>query len=465
MTTTHSALFSLATGASLLVAAAASCSANHPNGHGHEGSDREHADSGIVWTSPIDVVTGGAERGPWRMNRSQWNFVDDATVAINAQGFIAVAWADHTKQDILFQMYGPGGGALLSESVNITNSGTIFSWLPRLIITDADEAADVRVFVLWQEIIFSGGSHGGEILFARSDDGGRTFTDAINLSNTTAGAGKGRLSDTSWHNGSYDFVRTRDGRIIAAWTEYEGNLRTSFSANDGQTFSRPLHIAGREGDLPARGPALAAGRDGRVHLAWTVGEDRSANIRYAQSPDGGASFSDPQIVAPGEGHADAPKLAVDSAGTVHLVYGESSTGPNGRYHLRYAKMLKGEQSFEAPREIVSPGAAGADSVHFPMLRIDGHDRLYLAWERFPNRRGRPQGIGFTYSTDLGDTFAAPQLVPTSDDSALGFSGSQQGLLASKLAVNEAGAFAVSNSTYHDGRESRVRVYRGKLLQE
>ena len=46
----------------------------------------------------------------------------------------------------------------------------MFSWLPRMRSRPAIE----RSVVLWQEIIFSGGSHGGEILFARSNDGGRT---------------------------------------------------------------------------------------------------------------------------------------------------------------------------------------------------------------------------------------------------------------------------------------------------
>jgi hypothetical protein len=32
------------------------------------------------------------------------------------------------------------------------------------------------VYVLWQEIVFSGGSHGGEIFFARSRDGGQTWS-------------------------------------------------------------------------------------------------------------------------------------------------------------------------------------------------------------------------------------------------------------------------------------------------
>jgi hypothetical protein len=451
------------------IVGAASCSANNPQqGKAHQ-DDAAEAEAAlrIEWREPFEVARGNAERGPWRMNRSEWDFVDDATVAINAQGFAAVAWADHTKQDILIQLYDPRGRTVHDEPVNVTRSGSIFSWLPRVALTDADDPAEISVYVLWQEIIFSGGSHGGEILFARSDNGGATFSQPINLSNTTAGAGKGRLTSQSWHNGSYDFVRLNSGRIVVAWTEYEGNLWVSHSTDDGRRFSEPWHVAGGDPELPARGPALAAGPDGVIHLAWTVGEYVGADIHYARSADGGESFTEPSFVAETSAHADAPKLAVDSRGTVHAVYAESEDdgGMMGRYRLRYARMANNEERFGAVRDLVTPRQAGVQSVHFPMLRIDGNDRLIVTFERYPNWRGRPVGLGVMLSGDGGETFTTPSVVPGSDDRELGFNGSQQGLLASKLAVNRAGEIAVGNSSYRNGRASHVTVYRGRVVHE
>lgn len=37
-------------------------------------------------------------------------------------------------------------------------------------------AGGEEIAVLWQEFVFSGGSHGGEAFFSRSTDGGRTFS-------------------------------------------------------------------------------------------------------------------------------------------------------------------------------------------------------------------------------------------------------------------------------------------------
>ncbi len=442
--------------AAMFVVACASGLADAPE---HQGD----ASSMVNWQSPLRVASGNAERGPWRMNRSQWDFVDDATVAINAEGFTGVAWADHTKQDILFQLYNPDGEPILDDPVNVTRSGDIFSWLPRMILSDGDNAADLRVDMLWQEIIFSGGSHGGEILYSQSTNGGRSFSPPKTLSNSTAGAGKGRLTAQSWHNGSYDMVRFNEQTIVAAWTEYEGNLWVSRSDDNGRSFSQPLHIAGASEEDPARGPSLATGVDETVHLVWTVGEDSAADIRHAMSDDAGRSFRDPRMVGRGSGHADAPKIAVDSQGTVHLVYAESDDGRHGRYRLRYARMVVGEREFGSPRDLVVPQDASTASVHFPMLRIDSSDRLFVTWEQYPSPRGRPLGLGYVVSPDGGDSFSSPRLVPGSDDRRLGFNGSQQGLLASKLAVNADGHVAVVSSTYNNGRHSRITLYRGRVV--
>ena len=413
---------------------------------------------GVTWGDKIEVASGGGYQGPWRMNESEFEFVDDPTVAINEQGFVSVAWADQSRKDIFFQMYTPDGKRRLPEPVNVSRSPRIFSWLPRMLITSTDA---IEVYVLWQEIVFSGGSHGGEIFFARSADGGKTFSDPLNLSNDIAGSGKGRINPDYWHNGSLDLAMGPEGNLYAAWTEYEGTLWFSRSADRGGSFSRPLRIAGWSGARPARGPSLDVDAEGDVYLAWTVGDDEAANIRFARSTDQGRSFSELRIVFKSGGHADAPKIATDGKGTVHLVYAESPSGPSERYHIRYTRTTDGGRTFETPREISGAQTETFESANFPALSLDGQDNLYVIWELFPSRRNYPQGLGFTYSSDAGRTFASPAIVPGSADPALGFNGSRQGLLMRKLAVNEAGAIAVVNSTFQRNEKSRVWLFRGQ----
>ncbi|MBI4611708.1 MAG: exo-alpha-sialidase [Candidatus Rokubacteria bacterium] len=412
---------------------------------------------GVIWGEKIEVAAGGGYRGPWRMNESEYDYVDDPTVAINEQGFVAVAWADQSRKDIFVQVYAPDRRQRLEEPVNISRSPRVFSWLPRMLITSTDP---IEVYLLWQEIVFSGGSHGGDIFFARSTDGGKTFSNPLNLSNDIAGSGKGRLTRRYWHNGSLDLAIGPEGHLYAAWTEYEGTLWVSRSTDRGGRFSRPLRVAGWGDAKPARGPSLAVDAPGDVYLAWTVGEDRAASIRVARSTDRARSFGQPRVVE-SDGHSDAPKIATDGKGTVHVVYAESPAGPFERYRIRYTRSLDRGRTFAAPKELSSLHTEKFASVNFPALSVDGRDNLYVLWELFPSRGTYSQGLGFTSSRDAGRTFAPPMVIPGSVDPALGFNGSQQGLFMRKLAVNGAGAIAVVNSTFKPNEKSRVRLFRGQ----
>lgn len=60
---------------------------------------------------------------------------------------------------VFFQRFPAEGAAQLGSPTNISRSPEIFSWLPRVVFPNGDAS---RVYVLWQEIIFSGGTHGGE---------------------------------------------------------------------------------------------------------------------------------------------------------------------------------------------------------------------------------------------------------------------------------------------------------------
>lgn len=412
----------------------------------------------VTWNERIAVASGDAYQGPWRMNQSKFHYVDDPTVTINEDGAIGVAWADQSRQDIFFQAYAANGEQQFEEPVNISRSPEIFSWLPRMVTTSGDPGA---VYIIWQEIVFSGGTHGGEIFIARSVDGGKTFNDPVNLSNSIAGDGKGRLTQRYWHNGSLDLALGPDGTLYAAWTEYEGALWLSRSTDGGNRFSRPLRIAGGGGANPARGPSLAVAADNVVYLAWTIGEDRAADIHIAKSGDAGRSFGAPQIAVQSEGHSDAPKVAVDNQGTVHLVYAESPAGPFDRYYIRYTRSIDGARTFDNPREIPSPLPEGFGSGNFPTLSFDVEDNLYVLWELFAAREDRPRGLGFTYSSDGGRTFATPSIVPGSADPALGYNGSRQGLLMRKLAVNATGSIVIVNSTFKRGETSHIWLYRGQ----
>lgn len=409
----------------------------------------------MAWQESLDIARGGGERGPWRQNDSRYDFVDDPSVAIDDSGNVAVVWVDQAAKDVFFAQVAAGARRPEAEPINVSRSPATFSWLPRVAL---DPRSPRRVYLLWQEIIFSGGSHGGDILFARSDDGGRSFTPALNLSRSIGGDGKGRINRDVWHNGSLDLVCGTDGALYAAWSEYDGPLWFSRSSDGGKSFSPPLQVAGGGQALPARAPALAAAPDGAIYLAWSVGETAAGDIQLAKSGDGGASFDPPRTVAATPHYSDAPKLAVDVDGVLHLAYAESSAGPFASYRIRYLRSRDGARSFEPSREL--PGTAGGSA--FPALSVPGGGQVHLVWELQPAAGQASRGLGLAMSGDSGQRFASPGQVPQSADAAGGVNGSSQGLLMKKLASNRAGALAIVNSSLRAGEHSRVWLMRGQV---
>ncbi len=395
-----------------------------------------------VWEKPREIASGRGDQGPWRQNDSRYDYVDDGAVAFGRDGGVHLAWVDQKSKDVWLRSLAANGAP--GAAVNVSRSPASFSWLPRIAV---DPARPGRLCLLWQEIIFSGGSHGGDILFACSGDQGRTFSAPLNLSVSKGGDGKGRLDRRTWSNGSLDLAIGADGAVFAAWTEYHGALWLARSLDGGARFSAPRRIAGDDA-RPARAPSLAIGPGGTVHLAWSVGENPQAAIRVACSVDKGASFAAPQLAGGGDGAADAPRLALDGGGRLHLVYAQ-----RGAVHYTSAPAGAGF----GPARTLS-GAPKAGDAAYPVLAGDGRHGLVVAWENMGSTGGA-QSLGLAVSRDGGRSFSAPATVPGSEAPAGGSNGSQQGLLGSKLAVDGQGRIAIVNSSLVPGQRSRVWLLR------
>ena len=95
----------------------------------------------VTWGERIELASGEAYQGPWRMNESAFHYVDDPTVSLNEAGVVAVAWVDQSRKDIFFQIYSPDGERRFEKPVNVSGTPAIFSWLPRMVITPGNPSA------------------------------------------------------------------------------------------------------------------------------------------------------------------------------------------------------------------------------------------------------------------------------------------------------------------------------------
>jgi hypothetical protein len=427
------------------------------------GCSNQNSSTGqVAWEEPLNIAKGAGYQGPWRMNDSKFNYVDDPTADFLGGGEIGMAWVEQSDKNIYFQRIAPNNNRRFNQPVNVSQSPEIFSWLPDMHILPKSRTPNdsAHVYLLWQEIVFSGGTHGGEAFFARSTNGGRSFSNPVNLSKSIAGDGKGRLTTRLWHNGSLDLAIGPQGMLYAAWSEYEGKLWMSRSADHGNTFSDPQHVAGNN-ENAARGPSLAVDSSGTVYLAWTYGNNSNANVMLAISTDIGKSFSNPDIAVSNDGHSDAPSISVGN-GQLHLAYALSPSGPFDRYEIRYTQSPLSSIKFKAPRTLGNPQSMKYEMAHFPSIECGSNGQLFIMWELYHNVGGRPEALAFSYSTNNGRKFNSPREIPGSGDPGHGINGSQQGYLLDKLSVNEQGDISVVNSTFQRGRESNIWLFRGNL---
>lgn len=409
-------------------------------------------DEAVRWAEPVELARGAGLRGPWQQNDSRYDFVDDPAVVFRPDGSLVVAWVDQARKAVVVRRL-HADGRPASEPQLLSGEPDAFSWMPRIAC-----GADGTVYVLWQEIVFSGGSHGGEMLLARPVDGAGGFGAPLNLSASRGGDGKGRITPEYWHNGSCDLIALPGGGVAAAWTEYDGPLWFTRSTDGGRTYARPVRVAGGRGERPGRAPSLAVARDALL-LAWTMGEQPDADIRVARLEAGAEKFGMPvEVRSPG--YSDAPRLAVDAHGTVHLAWGEARDGPFQAQRVLYSRSRDGGRGFETPRE---PGRMpeGSASAGFPSLAVGAGGSVIALAELQDDLRQRPRGLLCAVSRDGGDRFDAWRTVPGSRDPGGGFNGSSQGLLIPKLAVRN-GEVAVVNSALREGSHSRVWLVRGRL---
>lgn len=126
-------------------------------------------------------------------------------------------------------------------------------------------------------------------------------------------------------------------------------------------------------------PQLRLGADGRFHVVWLESAPAYDALLYSHSLDAG--WIAPQTVFSVTGEAElwsAPGLAVDPAGTLHVVVIHSDAA--GGRRLQYLAR-DGSGAWTAPATIydlhaTSPAPAGLFS---PRLAVDSLNRLHLVW--------------------------------------------------------------------------------------
>lgn len=124
--------------------------------------------------------------------------------------------------------------------------------------------------------------------------------------------------------------------------------------------------------LPGSCPNLARGKNDQLLLSWIRElNDSTAVFCYATSTDGGLSFGRP-VVIPGSSNIkphseNLPKVIIKPSGEILAVWGAAATNPKNKYagNIYYAQSFDGGQTWSDVRSLVSD-TAGYDQRYFDL---------------------------------------------------------------------------------------------------
>jgi hypothetical protein len=178
-----------------------------------------------------------------------------------------------------------------------------------------------------------------------------------------------------------------------------------------------------EGGLEPR--AAVDQMTGTLHLIYFRGDPLHGNIYYVRSTDGGEQFSTPIRVnsAPGSalvmGAVRGPQLALGRDGRVHVAWNGSpkatEKSPVGGSPMLYARLNDAADGFEPQRNLMTKTGEldGGGSV-----AADAKGHVYVAWHGLAAKEGEAaRKVWLARSNDDGKTFA-PE-VSAADIPALG----------------------------------------------
>jgi hypothetical protein len=220
-------------------------------------------------------------------------------------------------------------------------------------------------------------------------------------------------------------VDSKRGYVYEVWVGC-GGIAFARSADGGRSFSAPIALpAGARAGVDD--PGVAVGPDGAVHASFMVHSPQRSYPVVATSFDQGATFPQLASLIPARARnwGDADFIAVGPDGTVYVTWdygprrssvrfvctpGGSCSFTHGEFNVVIQKSTDGGRRF-GPLSSVSPGfpAGGADSG--PLV-VEPSGRLDVLYQRYAVTNAAAYRLGpayayFTSSTDHGRSWSHP----------------------------------------------------------
>ncbi|MCP5054147.1 MAG: exo-alpha-sialidase [bacterium] len=305
----------------------------------------------------------------------------DSMMLIDSNQNLYIAWSDVRESScfpncIEYKIY-------FSKS---TDSGDTFSSNAAVdTVTSAASVAQVgsalgldsdgTIYAAWDEYSSNGIHTGGidYIYLAKSIDGGSSFGPRMRVSDIPLTRSKPVMQIDSNDN------------IYIAWMRYTNDSRrvveVAKSVDKGVSFNTPVQVA--NADAPhtfnRNPPAMVAGMDGNIYIAWVGEADTNHVIYFSMSTDGGSTFSNPRRLdnsALALENQERPTMAMDMNGTLYIAWQDQRR--EGIYDIYAARSTTQGTSFE-PTVLVDDSEENTSIQLEPHMTTDNEGNVYIVW--------------------------------------------------------------------------------------
>jgi hypothetical protein len=154
-------------------------------------------------------------------------------------------------------------------------------------------------------------------------------------------------------------------------------------------------------------PQIVVDSTGVIHVVWHDRRAGDFDIFYAQSPDKGLTWTNPNIRVNRDAQPSPdqmnPTIAVDLSGAIYVAWQED-VGTNDDIFL--TRSTDSGQSWTYPHIKVSSDVLSEDQTN-PTLDVDSKGNLFMAWQ--DKRNGNDFDIYFAGSIDSGETWSHPNI--------------------------------------------------------
>lgn len=259
-----------------------------------------------------------------------------------------------------------------------------------------------RLHIVWSEEA-EGGLPGASLFYARRDQATTSSGTEVRWTSPT------EILPSPNRGADQPSLLALGSQLHAVWRGGQTGeiLYSQAFANDayvasGWTEPQPLPSPAVLGSWPH----LAADLGGTLHVVYALPVNEGRGIYYTSSADGGQTWSGARQIfdaaAAGWAMSDYPRLAVDMAGTIHVVWTRVAPFGNGLAQaIAYAQTVDGGETWSEPLEV----AEGAYA--WPQVIASSTGQVHLLWTETAGENA----CWHRWSTDGGLTWSRTERVP------------------------------------------------------